>query len=167
MDGAKLELRDIHLPAAVSWWPPALGWWLLLALALGLGVAFLLWRRGSATRRLRAAALAELGAIEGAFEHAGDGHACAQALSRLLRRLALLVGDEDTAAGDFARLSAALATLSAGPPPADLAELLGAAPYSPAAAARLEPARYRAATAALRPWLARLRAPARAAHAAV
>ncbi len=26
------QLHDIHLPASVSWWPLALGWWLLLAL---------------------------------------------------------------------------------------------------------------------------------------
>lgn len=27
-----LPLRDIHLPDAISWWPPAIGWWLLLVL---------------------------------------------------------------------------------------------------------------------------------------
>lgn len=27
-----LPLRDIHLPEAISWWPPAIGWWLLLVL---------------------------------------------------------------------------------------------------------------------------------------
>lgn len=25
-----LPLRDIHLPEAISWFPPALGWWLLI-----------------------------------------------------------------------------------------------------------------------------------------
>lgn len=33
------QLRDIHLPADPSWWPPAIGWWLLL-LAL---IALLIW----------------------------------------------------------------------------------------------------------------------------
>ncbi|MFA7554771.1 MAG: DUF4381 domain-containing protein [Spongiibacteraceae bacterium] len=28
------QLRDIHLPAAVSAWPPAIGWWLVAALLI-------------------------------------------------------------------------------------------------------------------------------------
>ena len=28
------SLRDIHLPDAISWWPPAIGWWILLALII-------------------------------------------------------------------------------------------------------------------------------------
>ena len=32
------SLRDIHLPDAISWWPPAVGWWVLLALTI---VAFI------------------------------------------------------------------------------------------------------------------------------
>ena len=27
-------LRDIHLPDAISWWPPAIGWWILLILII-------------------------------------------------------------------------------------------------------------------------------------
>lgn len=29
-----LPLRDIHLPQDVGWWPPAIGWWVLIILAL-------------------------------------------------------------------------------------------------------------------------------------
>jgi len=48
------QLADIHLPAAVSYWPPAPGWWLLLALLLaGLGwVAFGYYRRWQQQQRL-------------------------------------------------------------------------------------------------------------------
>ena len=41
------QLRDIHLPQAPPWWPPAPGWWLLVGLALCLAAwgAVRLWRR--------------------------------------------------------------------------------------------------------------------------
>ena len=43
-----LELRDIHLPDASLWWPPAPGWWLLLGLLLAIAM-LLRW----AIRRIR------------------------------------------------------------------------------------------------------------------
>lgn len=36
------ELRDIHLPEGVSAWPPAYGWWLILAVIIGSLVLFYL-----------------------------------------------------------------------------------------------------------------------------
>jgi hypothetical protein len=32
------QLRDIHLPQAVHWWPPAPGWWIVAALILTLTI---------------------------------------------------------------------------------------------------------------------------------
>ncbi|GAA5191296.1 DUF4381 domain-containing protein [Ferrimonas gelatinilytica] len=49
------QLHDIQLPAPVSHWPPAWGWWCLLALILvSLGaIAYALWRRHQYRRPLR------------------------------------------------------------------------------------------------------------------
>jgi len=44
------QLRDIHLPEAISWWPPAPGWW-ILALA---SCALLAWLLRSLYRRYQA-----------------------------------------------------------------------------------------------------------------
>jgi hypothetical protein len=38
MNPDALPLRDIHLPAPVSWWPPAPGWWIVVVLSVVLCV---------------------------------------------------------------------------------------------------------------------------------
>lgn len=38
-----LILRDIHLPEAISWWPLAPGWWILLTLVMSL-IFVLIWQ---------------------------------------------------------------------------------------------------------------------------
>ncbi len=38
-------LRDIHLPEAIGWWPPAPGWWFLLGLSMLLIAATYWWLR--------------------------------------------------------------------------------------------------------------------------
>ncbi len=82
-------LKDIHPPAAPSWWPPAPGWWVLalslLALAGWLG--WLLWRRHRRIARRRRI-LAQLDALlagyrsERACDYVAD-------VSELLKRAAL------------------------------------------------------------------------------
>ena len=84
------ELKDIHLPPAPSWWPPAIGWWIgagLLLLAL-----FLLWRawsRQRARNQARRLALRELEEIR-PFSRVGataaDKRRLLEELSALLRR---------------------------------------------------------------------------------
>lgn len=85
-------LRDIHLPADPSWWPPAPGWWLLAALVLSV-IAFGAWRAVRATRRRRwrDAVIGELDAIARRHAEGGDATRLAAELSMLLRRAARLV----------------------------------------------------------------------------
>ena len=157
MKPAPLPLRDIHLPTPVSWWPLAEGWWLCVALLLLAAMALAWWWRGTPSRRARRAALAELGEIENHYARAGDGHACAQAMSRLLRRLALLAGDTRAAHSRGDALPDVLASLSKTPLPPAVLELVREAPYSPAAAAAIDNQSYLHATTQLRAWLSHMR----------
>lgn len=89
MDQQTLALRDIHLPDAVGWWPPAPGWWLLFGLLLAaLAVALWQWRRWRAAwaRRL---AQAEFDQLRARFAADGDAAALAAASATLLRRTCL------------------------------------------------------------------------------
>jgi len=73
-----LPLRDIHLPAEVSSWPLAPGWWVLLVLLIvGVVSAWRYWRG----RRLRRLALGRLEQLTGLPDAE-----LATALSRLLRQ---------------------------------------------------------------------------------
>jgi hypothetical protein len=82
------RLHDLALPPQVSWWPPAPGWYVVIALAL-IATAWLalrLWQRwqGNAYRR---AALHELKSLE-----------TPAAIAELLRRTALAVSPRSSVA---------------------------------------------------------------------
>ena len=90
-------LRDIHLPASVSWWPPAPGWVAVALVLLGLaGLLVYLHRRRHAPRR---AALREWNQLAARYRHDGDAAALAAGLSRLLRRAALVRAERQRVAG--------------------------------------------------------------------
>ncbi|MFP6639238.1 MAG: DUF4381 domain-containing protein [Myxococcota bacterium] len=94
---ALAELRDIHLPDPISFWPLAPGWWLALAGAalLVLAVQFLRHRRRLSARR---AALSELQQLDEHYSESGDGSALARGLSALLRRVTLLSSERSQVA---------------------------------------------------------------------
>lgn len=94
------QLRDIHLPEPVGWWPLAWGWWLLIALlvmALA-GLIGYLWRRRQRWR-YRRQALQELDRLYAEFREHGDGARYLQDISVLLRRTALSAFPRQEVAG--------------------------------------------------------------------
>lgn len=94
IDYSTLPLRDIHLPDAISWWPPAPGWWLLIAVGIG-AVAFALWQRHR--QRTHRAALAALERITRELDAGADPVECLQQMSVVLRRFAISSAPSDAA----------------------------------------------------------------------
>lgn len=127
-----LQLRDIHLPEPVGWWPPAPGWWLapIILTLLMAGLVWLVrhWRRVTPIKLARQ----ELDAL------AADPDASPadklRRLSILLRRVALTMYPRQEVAGltgeDWLRWLDA--TLGAPRFSQGAGRLLAEAPYRPA-----------------------------------
>ena len=89
------QLRDIHLPDAVSIWPPAIGWWLLMLLVLMLCAAAYWLYRYFIRPNYRKAALAELDQFSSSLS-IRDEQSVAEnymGLSILLRRITITLFD--------------------------------------------------------------------------
>ncbi len=88
------QLRDIHLPEAISAWPPAPGWWVLAALIIICMTGAVLWwrhyRRKNAWRR---EAIAQLDTIDASAATPAE----LQAFNTLLRRSLISAGDSGAA----------------------------------------------------------------------
>lgn len=83
------QLADIHLPAGVSWWPLAPGWWVLLALLVIVIIGFFIWRHRKQQNHYRVIAQQELAEIYADYQQSQNAAAYLHALSVLLRRTAL------------------------------------------------------------------------------
>jgi hypothetical protein len=97
IDLSQVPLRDIHVPGAIGWWPPAPGWWILLAVVVGLAVLAFLRHRSHF--RERAALRALKRTLERLAEGAEPAH-CLQQVSMIVRRFAMSVAERaDAVAG--------------------------------------------------------------------
>ncbi len=126
----ELPLRDIHLPPDIGFWPPAPGWWLLLAglvlVALG-GLWLIRFRQRRHYRRL---ALRDLARLE-----ASVNIELAASLSRLLRQAALCHFARQEVAGlqGVAWLKFLDRPFNDAPFSEGVGQVLADAPYRPAA----------------------------------
>jgi len=91
-------LKDIYLPPAVSWWPLAYGWWIVIALIPLLIITIVLIRRHR-QQSLKLAALRELKQLKGRFsadaQQEENSLQLATELSVLLHRLVLGLEDQN------------------------------------------------------------------------
>jgi len=95
-DFSQLPLRDIHLPGAISWWPPAIGWWIVFGVVVA-GVLVLVWRYRLQFRER--AAVRGLKAVAAMLESGSAPVICIQRISMILRRFAMSVAGDAPVAG--------------------------------------------------------------------
>lgn len=91
------ELYDIEGLDAISWWPLAIGWWVVLAiiLILAAGIAVFYWRKHAFERSWRKSTLKALSEME---QNAASQET-AIALSELIRRIAIYTHSRKACAG--------------------------------------------------------------------
>jgi len=86
MNQQTINLRDIHLPEPVSWWPIAPGWWMIIASLLIIFIVIFFARKIYQSRQLKRDIHAELETIKQQFLQTQNKSQLAKALSILLRR---------------------------------------------------------------------------------
>lgn len=94
------QLRDIHLPDPVGWWPPAIGWWILafLVLAAVIGGIYWLWWRHKRLAYKREA-IKQMETIRARYLNTQDDQQLLSELSSLLKRTAITRYGRDEIAG--------------------------------------------------------------------
>ncbi len=85
------QLKDIHLPTPIGWWPLAPGWYLLLALVLFLTIilAYAVYKRHRHALPKKQALLL-LNNYQKQYEQEQNGTQTSAYISELLRRVALV-----------------------------------------------------------------------------
>ncbi len=85
----QLELRDIHLPEASLWWPPAPGWWIVLLLVIGLAILLSYLLRWYRSKPIRRVSLQELARIRRTYSQGASQRVVLNEVTSLLRRVTI------------------------------------------------------------------------------
>ena len=94
-----INLKDIHLPPPVSFWPPAPGWWILSVLLISsLFIGGVWFYRQHKKRRPKTEALRILKDLQILYQNSQDEVVSLRNLSNLIRRTALTLYDIDAVA---------------------------------------------------------------------
>jgi hypothetical protein len=97
MNPPLLDLKDIHEPEAIDWWPPAIGWW-ILAVTIPLLIVFSIWLYKRLTRKTALKTANKL-LIQIKQDATRDNLQKLCDLSMLVRRVAISVSPREKAAG--------------------------------------------------------------------
>ena len=95
----ELNLRDIHLPDSIPWWPLAPGWWLLIIAVLLLILLLPRWYRWQKRKPPKRIALMELKKIAGHYAQHNDKTQLAREVSILMRRVCMSYASRNEIAG--------------------------------------------------------------------
>lgn len=94
------SLRDIHLPDAISAWPPAPGWYLLIgAILLALSVVLIYFLKKYHRNTIKRLALKELSQLRVARQEGKEAELVLPHISYLLRQVAIYYFPEKNIAG--------------------------------------------------------------------
>ncbi|GMR01665.1 MAG: DUF4381 domain-containing protein [Gammaproteobacteria bacterium] len=99
MNEQTLNLRDIHLPEPISWWPLAPGWWILVACIIFVILTLFIARKIYQARQLKRDITAELEQIKQQFKKTQNKSQLARSLSVLLRRANITYNPTSNIAG--------------------------------------------------------------------
>jgi len=91
IDFTQIPLRDIHVPGDVPWWPPAPGWWMLIAFALGAALYAAYRYHALLRQRLALRALTQL---QTALREGAEPARCLAQTSVVLLRFAMSVAPD-------------------------------------------------------------------------
>ena len=99
MNEQALNLKDIHLPEPILWWPLAPGWWMVIALLFVAVGLLVIAKKIYQSKQLKRDIAAELEIIKQQFSQTQNKRVLAKSLSILLRRVCISYQTTQNVAG--------------------------------------------------------------------